>query len=80
MLLPFNQKGKASLGNFNRWAATDVIHSFTLSKQSHIIIIYQYSGGAGSSHVVMRLNIDSVPQKHSMSITGNTALVGNFKL
>jgi len=39
--------------------------------------MYQYSGRAGSSHVVMHLSIDSVPQKYSKSITGNTALVGD---
>jgi len=42
--------------------------------------MYQYSGYAANSHVVMRLSIDSIPQKHIVSLTGNTAYAGNFGL
>ena len=42
--------------------------------------MYQYAGHGGNSHVVMRLSIDSVPQPHTVSLTGNTAYVGNFGL
>ena len=42
--------------------------------------MYQYSGFAGNSFVVMRLSIDSVAQKHTVSLTGNTAYAGNFGL
>ena len=73
-------KTKLSLSNSNRWASTDVTHSFTLSKQSHVIIMYQYAGYGGNSYVVMRLSIDSVVQKHTVSLTGNTPYVGNFGL
>ena len=73
-------KTKLSLSNSNKWASTDVTYSFTLSKLSHVIIMYHYSGRGGNSHVVMRLSIDSVAQKHTASLTGNTAYVGNFGL
>ena len=73
-------KSSFSLSNSNRWASTDVTYSFTLSKQSHVIIMYQYAGSGANSHVVMRLSIDSVAQKHTVSLTGNTAYVGNFGL
>jgi len=73
-------KGKFSLSNSNRWVSTDVIHSFTLSKHSHVIIMYQYAGFSDNSHVVMYLTIDSVAQKHTVSLTGNTAYAGNFGL
>ena len=73
-------KTKLSLGNTNRWASTDVTYSFTLSKLSYVIIMYQYSGSSGNSHVVMRLSIDSVVQKHTVSLTGDTAYAGNFGL
>ena len=73
-------KGTFSLSNSNRWASTDVTYSFTLSKQSHVIIMYQYSGSCGNSYIVMRLSIDSVAQKHTVSLTGNTAYAGNFGL
>ena len=42
--------------------------------------MYQYSGLGGDSHIVMRLSIDSVPQKHTVSLIGNTAYAGNFGL
>ena len=71
---------KLSLGNSNRWASTDVTYSFTLSTLSHVIIMYQYSGTSGNSHVVMRLSIDSVAQKHTVSLTGDTIYAGNFGL
>ena len=75
-------KTKLSLGNSNKWASTDVTYSFKLSKLSHVIIMYQYSGfiGGHGSHVVMRLSIDSVVQKHTVSLTGNTFYAGNFGL
>ena len=69
-----------SLSNSNSWASTDVTYSFTLTKESHVIIMYQYAGSGGSSYIVMRLSIDSVAQKHSVSLTGNTAYAGNFGL
>ena len=42
--------------------------------------MYQYSGIGGSSHIVMRLSIDSVAQKHTASLTGDTIFAGNFGL
>ena len=69
-----------ALSSSDRWASTDVAFSFTLSKLSHVIIMYQYSGYGGSSYVVMRLSIDSVVQKHTVSLNGNTPYVGNFGL
>ena len=77
---PIQPKGTFSLSNSNRWASTDVTYSFTLSKQSHVIIMYQYSGPGGRSHVVMCLSIDSVVQKHTVSLTGDTQYAGNFGL
>ena len=73
-------KTSFSLSNSNSWASTDVTYSFTLSKQSHVIIMYQYAGRGGNLHVVMRLSIDAVAQKHTVSLTGDTAYVGNFGL
>ena len=73
-------KSKFSLGSSNRWSSTDVTYSFTLSKLSYVIAMYQYSGLGGNSHVVMRLTIDSVAQKHTVSLTGDTAYAGNFGL
>ena len=71
---------KLSLSDSNRWTSTDVTYSFTLSKLSHVIIMYQYSGYGGDSYVVMRLSIDSVTQKQTVSLTGDTRYAGNFGL
>ena len=73
-------KTSFSLGNSDVWASTDVVHSFALSKQHHVIIMYQYSGYGGNGYIVMRLSINSVVQTHTVSLTGNTAYVGNFGL
>ena len=73
-------KGKFSFSNSNGWASTDVIYSFTLSRQSHVFIMYQYSGYGGNAHIVMRLSIDSVPRKHTVSLSGDTVYAGNFGL
>jgi len=42
--------------------------------------MYRYSAYAGNFHVVVCLSIDSIPQKHTVSLTGNTAYAGNFGL
>ena len=62
-------KTSFSLSNVNRWASTDVTYSFTLSKLSHVIAMYQYAGRGGNSHVVMHLSIDSVSKQHTVSLT-----------
>ena len=69
-----------SFGKSNIWASTDVTYSFTLSKQSHVIIMYQYAGDGGGSYILMRLSIDSVAEKHSVSLNGNAERAGNFGL
>ena len=73
-------KTSFALSSSNRWASTDVAYSFTLSKLSHVIIMYQYSGWGGNLYVVMRLSIDSVVQKHTVTTTGDTPYAGNFGL
>ena len=76
-----NPKTSFSLSNSDVWASTDVVHSFTLSKQHHVIIMYQYSGYGNNGYIVMRLSINSVAQPHTVSLTGNTTYyVGNFGL
>jgi len=66
----------------NLWAATDVTYSLVLSKQSHVIIMYQYAGYGGGtaprSHFVTRLSINCVPLKHTVAHSADTTYVGNF--
>ena len=75
-----NPKTMFSLSNSNRWTTTDLTKSFTLSKRSHVIVMYQYSGWCGSSYIVMHLSIDSVPQQHTVSLAGDMQYIGNFGL
>ena len=44
------------------------------------ILASPLAGSSGNSHTVMRLSIDSVVQKHTVSKTGDTAYAGNFGL
>ena len=73
-------KTSFTLSNSDVWASTDVVHSFTLSRQHHVIIMYQYTGSGSNSYIVMRLSINSVAQLHTVSLTGNTTYIGNFGL
>ena len=51
------------------WKTTDLSYSFTLYQDEHIFVRYQYST-YGYTYVITRLVIDSVPIKHTASITG----------
>ena len=73
-------KTSFSLSNSNSWTSTDVKYSLTLTKKSHIIVMYQYAGYGRKSHIVTRLNIDSIQQQHTVSLIGNIDYVGNFGL
>ena len=59
------------------WKTTDLNYSFTLSQTAHIIVRYQYSAFSRNTYTINRLLIDSVPVKHTASITGNTYFAGN---
>ena len=68
--------GSLSLSSTS-WRATDLSYSFSLSRDYHIIVRYQYSAAGRSTYTVTRLVIDSVPVKHTASITGNEYYAGN---
>ena len=59
------------------WINTDLSHKFTLSKASHIIVRYQFSGPGQNNYVVTRLSINGVVQPHTASIRGQKAYSGN---
>ena len=64
------------------WRDTDLKHTLVLSKLSHVIIMYQYTGhGPNSIHyMVLRIKINSVVQKHTVSVPAYTYYYGNFGL
>ena len=59
------------------WMTTDLSYSFTLSQDKHIIVRYQYSAEGYRSYTITRLVIDSVPMKHTASVTGSDYYSGN---
>jgi len=77
-VVTINPKGNFAIGNSNRWAQTDVSHSLSLSRQSHVFIMYQFAGPFGGKTTVMRLGINSVPQKHTQSLMGEGNYGGIF--
>ena len=59
------------------WRSTDLSYSFTLSRDEHVFVRYQYSSYTSTTYVFTRLVIDSAIMKHASSITGNDYYHGN---
>ena len=59
------------------WKTTDLSYSFTLYQDWHIIVRYQYSTSGRNTYTITRLAIDSVPMKHTASLTGSENYAGN---
>jgi len=64
------------------WRDTDLKHTLVLSRLSHVIIMYQYTGKGqhDSYYFVLRIKINSVVQKHMVSHSGYTKYYGGFGL
>ena len=64
------------------WTKTDLEYSLVLSKLSHTIIMYQYSGYSPNNiyYFVSRIKINAVVEKHSTFHSGYTNYYGNFGL
>ena len=62
------------------WNATDLSYSFTTDQDWHIIVRYQYSAKGSHRYTITRLAIDSVPIKHTASITGYDYYSGHSKM
>ena len=54
------------------WRDTDFKHTLVLSKLSHVIIMYQYTGEGQRDdyYLVLRIKINSVVKKHTLSHSG----------
>ena len=59
------------------WQTIGLNYTFTLSQTAYIIVRYQYSALGRNTYTVNHLLIDSIPVKHTASITGNTYYAGN---
>ena len=63
------------------WKTTDLSYTFTLSRDEHFFVRYQYSAYTNTnSYIFTRLVIDSVPMKHTASAVGNELYHGNSGL
>ena len=69
-----NPRTSVTISTANIWASTDVTYTLNVVKQSHVLIMYQFAGNCVQKTVVLRLSINSVPQKHTQSIIGETIL------
>ena len=59
------------------WMTTDLSYSFTLSRDEHIIVRYQYSTTGRDTYTDCRIVIDLVPIKHTASVAEDDYLAGN---
>ena len=64
------------------WTKTDLQYSLVLSKLSHVIIMYQYTGYGPKDdyYFVTRIKINSAVEKHVTYHSGYTRYYGNFGL
>ena len=72
-----NIRPTGSLYLSTTWKATDLSIWFTLRRDEHIIVRYQFTATGRNTHTVTRLAINSVPMKHTASVTGNENYAGN---
>ena len=59
------------------WKVTDLSYTFSLYRDEHIFVRYQYSAYISNTYAFTRLVIDSVPMKHTASAIGNEYYHGN---
>ena len=76
ILANLRPNGSLSLSSTN-WTTTDLSYSFTSNQERHIIVRYQYSAEGYRSYTFTRLVVDSVPIKHTVSVTGRENYSGN---
>ena len=64
------------------WLTTNLQHSLVLSKLSHVIFMYQYTGQGQQNnyYITNRIKINSAIQKHTVYHSGYTLYYGNFAL
>ena len=86
MILPFtckvetiNPRTDFEVKN-SSWTETDVCYKLELEKTHHAIIIYHFTSESENYYVFTRLTRNSVPIKHTTSITGNAKYAGNSGL
>ena len=62
------------------WTQTDVCYEFVPKKIQHVIVMYQFTSESEKYYMFTRLTKNSIPIKHTTSITGNGKYAGNSGL
>ena len=78
-----NPRKTLTLQKSGSWLETDLKYSLILNKLSHVMIMYQFSGyGPNNVYLFtpMRIKINSIIQKHTVSHPGFSKYMGNFGL
>ena len=81
-VVTINPRTNITTSSTNLWTKTDLQYSLVLSKLSHVIIMYQYSGYGPSInyHLVTRININAAIKKHTLFHSSHSNYHGNFGL
>ena len=81
-VITINPRTNLTTSSTNLWLKTDLQYSLVLSKLSHVIIMYQYSGYDPNNgyHLVTRININAALEKHTVCHSGFSNYYGNFGL
>ena len=81
-VITINPRMNITTSSTRSWTKTDLHYSLVLSKLSHVIIMYQYSGyGPNNDYlIVTRIKLNSAIQKHTAFHSGHSYYYGNFGL
>ena len=81
-VVTINPRTNITTSSTRSWTKTDLQYSLVLSKLSHVIIMYQYSGyGPNNDYVIVtRIKLNSAILKHTVYHSGNSYYYGNFGL
>ena len=78
-----NPRKNLALQKTVSWLETDLKYSLTLGKLCHVMIMYQFSGQGPNNvnlYTPLRIKINSIIQKHTVSHPGYSRYMGNFGL
>ena len=81
-VIAINPRKNFTIAQTGSWRTTDLQYSLVLSKLSHIIVMYQYTGSGPRDdyYIATRIKINSDIQKHTVAHSGHTTYFGNFGL
>ena len=81
-VIAINPRKNFTMAQTSSWRTTDLQHSLVLSKLSHVIVMYQFTGFGPRDdyYIATCIKINSDIQKHTVAHSGRTIYFGNFGL